>query len=89
LISDEPPGSNGQGGLGRGGAARSRSENSPETRGLAMVGLPGLGDWPGRNQGDLAGSDMGLTPVREHKRALHMARWANGGAGQLRRTIAR
>jgi hypothetical protein len=54
-----------------------------------MVGLPGLGDWPGRNQGDLAGSDMGLTPVREHKRALHMARWANGGAGQLRRTIAR
>jgi hypothetical protein len=48
---------------GRRGATRSRGENSPETRGLATVGLPGLGDWPGRNQGDLAGSDMGLTPA--------------------------
>jgi hypothetical protein len=45
------------------------------------LGLLGLGDWPGRNQGDLAGSDMGLTPAQEHQRALHMARRANGGAG--------
>jgi hypothetical protein len=56
---------------------------------MASTGLPGLGDWPRHNQGDLAGSDMGITPAREHKRALHMARRTNGGAGQLRRTIAR
>ena len=76
-------------GLGRGGAARSHGENSPETRGLVTMGLPGLGDWPGRNQGDLAGSDMGLTPAREYQRALRTARQSNGGAGQLRRTIER
>jgi hypothetical protein len=64
-----------------GGTAWSRGENSLETRGLATLGRPGLGDWPGRNQGDLAGSDMGLTPAQEHQRALHTARWANGGAG--------
>jgi hypothetical protein len=74
---------------GGGGAARSRGENSPETRGLATAGLPGLGDWSGRNQGDLVGSDMGLTPAREHQRALHTARRPNGSAGQLRRTITR
>jgi hypothetical protein len=68
-------------GLGCGCAARSHGENSPETRGLATVGLPGLGDWPGHNQGDLAGSDMGVTPAREHQRAMHTARRANGGAG--------
>ena len=70
-------------GLGHGGAARSHDENSPETRGLATVELPGLWDWPGRNQGDLVGSDMGMTPAREHQRALHTARRANGSTGQL------
>jgi hypothetical protein len=32
------------GGHGRGGAARSHDEDSPETRRLATAGLPGIGD---------------------------------------------
>jgi hypothetical protein len=51
-------------------------------------GTRGLGGWPRRAQGDLADSAEGTTPAREHHRALHTARRANGGAGQLQRAIA-
>jgi hypothetical protein len=48
---------------------------------LATAGHQGLGGWFRRVQGDLADSAEGTTPAREHQRALHMVRWANGGVG--------
>jgi hypothetical protein len=68
-----------RGGHGRGGAARSSGENSPETRRLATVGLPGLGVWPSRDQGGLAGSAMAFTLAQGHHRAQTTAGRANGG----------
>jgi hypothetical protein len=57
-------------------------------RGLATAGLQRLGVSHRRDQGGLADSVMGITPARGHQKALHTARRANGGAGQLRRAIA-
>jgi hypothetical protein len=54
-----------------------------------MAGLLGLGDWPGRNQGDLADSAMAVTLAQGHQRAQTTAERANDGAGMLRRAIAR
>jgi hypothetical protein len=53
------------------------------------VGLPGLGDWPGRNPGDLADSAMAFTLAQGHQRARTTVERANGGAGLLQRAIAR
>jgi hypothetical protein len=77
------------GGHGRGGAARSRGGNSPETSRPTTAGHQRLVGWPRRAQGNLADSAEGTTPTREHQKALHTARRAIGGAGQLRRAIAR
>jgi hypothetical protein len=77
------------GGHERGGGAWSRSGNLPETSRPATAGHQRPRGWPRRAQGDLADSAEGTTPAREHQRALHTARRANGGVGQLRRAIAR
>jgi hypothetical protein len=45
------------------------------------AGHQGLGGWPRRVQGDLTDSAEGTKPAREHQRALHTARPANGGRG--------
>jgi hypothetical protein len=55
----------------------------------ATVGHQRPGGWPRRAQGDLADLAEGTTPAREHQRALHTTRWANGRTGQLWRAIAR
>ena len=53
-----------------------------------MAGLPGLGDWPGRNPGDLADSALAVTLAQGTQRVQTTTEWANGGAGLLRRAIA-
>jgi hypothetical protein len=68
--------------LGPAAGIRRRQEDRPRR------GTRGLGDWPRRAQGDLADSAKGTTSAREHQRALHTARRANSGTGQLRRAIA-
>jgi hypothetical protein len=73
-----------KGGHGRGGAARSRDESSPETRGLATAGLSGFGHYPGRDQGGLVDSAMAFMLAQGHQRVQTTAGWANGGAGLLR-----
>jgi hypothetical protein len=85
-VNDRDPTAGG--GHGCGGATRSHGENSPETSRLATARHQRLGGWPRRTQGDLADSTEDTMPAREHQRALHMARRANGGVGQLRRAIA-
>jgi hypothetical protein len=62
------------GGHGRGGAARSRGGNSPETSRPATTRHQRLGGWPRRAKGDLADSAEGTTPARENQRALHTAK---------------
>jgi hypothetical protein len=77
------------GGLGHGGATRSRGGSSPKEEEAGHGRALEAWGWFRRVQGDLADSTEGTTPAREHQRALHAERRTNGGARFLQRAIAR
>jgi hypothetical protein len=68
----------------RGGAARSRGESSPETRGMATAGLQGLRERVRCVQDNTVNTVVGIMPARKHQRAQTAAERSCGGTNLLR-----